>query len=60
MGVPAKHDPRTAPDRQPKQDNSRLQQDKRQQATTKVYRVKTQATNDNGLSESGKQEEPAA
>lgn len=60
MGVPAKHDPRTAQDRQPKQDNSRLQQDKRQQATTKVYRVKTQATNDNGLSESGKQEEPAA
>lgn len=54
---PAKLDPRTAPDRQPKQDNPRSQQDKRQQAT-KVYRVKTQATNVNGLSEPGKQEEP--
>ncbi|OEL36318.1 5'-3' exoribonuclease 4 [Dichanthelium oligosanthes] len=50
-GVPAKHDPRTAPDRQPKQDSLRSQQDKRQQAT-KVYRVKTQDTNGNGLSES--------
>lgn len=59
MIVPAKHDPRTAPDRQPKQDNPRLQQDKRQQAT-KVYRVKTQATDGNGLSELGNQEEPAA
>jgi len=58
-GVPAKHDPRTVPDRQPKQDNPRSQQDKKQQAT-KVYRVKTQATNGNGLSESGKQEEPTA
>ncbi|CAL4944836.1 unnamed protein product [Urochloa decumbens] len=56
-GVPAKHDPRTAPERQLKQDNPRSQQDKRQQAT-KVYRVKTQATNGNGSSESGKQEEP--
>ncbi|CAN6308967.1 unnamed protein product [Urochloa humidicola] len=59
MGVHAKHDPRIAPERQPKQDNPRSQQDKRQQAT-KVYRVKTQATNGNGLSESGKEEEPAA
>jgi 5'-3' exoribonuclease 2 len=57
-GVPAKHDPRTTLDKQLKQDNLRSQQDKRQQAT-KVYRVKTQATNGNGLSESGKQE-PAA
>jgi 5'-3' exoribonuclease 4 len=60
MGVAARQDPKTAPDRQPKQDNPRLQHDKRQQATKVVYRVKAQATNGNGLSESGNQDEPAA
>ncbi|KAL6638032.1 hypothetical protein ACP70R_025604 [Stipagrostis hirtigluma subsp. patula] len=59
-GVPAKQEPRPAPDRQHKQDNPRLQHDKRQQATKVVYRVKTQASNGNGLPESGKQDEPAA
>uniref|UniRef100_A0A0D9ZEC4 5'-3' exoribonuclease n=1 Tax=Oryza glumipatula TaxID=40148 RepID=A0A0D9ZEC4_9ORYZ len=48
-GVPAKQDPRMAMDRQPKQDNSRSQHDKRQQATKVVYRVKGQGPN--GLSE---------
>jgi hypothetical protein len=38
-----------AMDRQPKQDNSRSQHDKRQQATKVVYRVKGQGPN--GLSE---------
>ncbi|GJM96893.1 hypothetical protein PR202_ga13767 [Eleusine coracana subsp. coracana] len=53
MGAPAKQNPKTVPDRQPKQDNLRPQHDKRQQATKAVYRVKTQAANGNGLSESG-------
>uniref|UniRef100_A0A0D9W034 5'-3' exoribonuclease n=1 Tax=Leersia perrieri TaxID=77586 RepID=A0A0D9W034_9ORYZ len=49
-GVPAKQDPRTAMDRQPKQqDNSRPQHDKRQQAPKAVYRVKGQGPN--GLNE---------
>ncbi|KAL5210007.1 hypothetical protein ABZP36_005630 [Zizania latifolia] len=48
-GVPVKQDPRTAMDRQPKQDNSRSQHDKRQQAAKVVYRVKSQ--DPNGLTE---------
>ncbi|KAK3145817.1 hypothetical protein QOZ80_3BG0257940 [Eleusine coracana subsp. coracana] len=60
MGAPAKQNPKTVPDRQPKQDNPRPQYDKRQQATKAVYRVKTQTANGNGLSESGSQEEPTA
>uniref|UniRef100_A0A0A9DDD1 Uncharacterized protein n=1 Tax=Arundo donax TaxID=35708 RepID=A0A0A9DDD1_ARUDO len=58
-GVHAKQDPKAAPDRQPKQDDPRSQHDKRQQATKVVYRVKTQAANGNGLSESGNQDEHA-
>uniref|UniRef100_A0A0A8YE86 Uncharacterized protein n=1 Tax=Arundo donax TaxID=35708 RepID=A0A0A8YE86_ARUDO len=58
-GVHAKQDPRSGVDRQPKQDNPRSQHDKRQQATKVVYRVKTQAANGNGLSESGNQDEAA-
>ncbi|KAL5219105.1 hypothetical protein ABZP36_019789 [Zizania latifolia] len=45
-GVPAKQDPRTAMDRQLKQDISRSQHDKRQQATKLLYRVKSQGPND--------------
>lgn len=59
MDAPAKQNPKTAPDRQSKQDNPRSQHDKRQQATKVVYRVKTQAVTGNGLSESGNQEPTA-